>query len=272
MLCRPCAEEGSCSQTSLPDVSPASTDTVHSQQQQRSASCAFHATGTAAVLSLPSPPTPTKPAASRLPTSSSPPQFGRLFLDARLEAWLHREETFKGSRNGRMKGWKDEGKAPSTRFHSLQDSAVRRCAQLSPTHLLIPAPGTLCFLNSLLKGKKRGTDQNKYGSLDLARVSERNRVVVLTGGGWNSLGSAERLSLCSLSPSHGAACGLIAWFRHKYIILKWATLSGENRFTGCLSEVNDLRVRCWFLGVIAAFFTPLFSLPVWTEGSKLSCS
>lgn len=145
----------------------------------------------------------------------------------------------------RVKGW-GEGSHPliaNTRPHSLQGSATRRCAQLSPTHPLIPAPGTLCFLNSLLKGKKRRMDQNKYGSLDLARVSERNRVVVLTGGGWNSLGSAERLSLCSLSPSHGTACNLIVWFRHKYIILKWATLSGGTRFTGCLSEVNDLRVR-----------------------------
>lgn len=82
----------------------------------------------------------------------------------------------------------DEEKAPILRWLAL--------AAFSHTPSHPP-----CFLNLLLKEEKSRTDKNKHGSLNLAR----SRVVVSTEGGWNSLGSAECLSLCSLSLSHAAA-------------------------------------------------------------------
>lgn len=64
-------------------------------------------------------------------------------------------------------------------------------------------------------------------------------------------GSAARLSLCSLSPSRRRP-PYRSQFEHKYIILKWATLSGGKQIH---SEVNDpeLSVHFYLLPSVCPF-------------------
>lgn len=76
-------------------------------------------------------------------------------------------------------------------------------------------------------------------------------------------GSAELLSLCSLSPSQSTDqqhAPLSHDLDLNALFLSGQHSAGETRFTGCRSEVNDLRLNSWLSSHFFRFFMQLLSL------------
>ena len=117
------------------------------------------------------PPRPLLPRSPLLSHSIQSSQvWPSLWQDGGLNTWLHQRESSRGQEMKGREGLKGTRGIPCAHFHSLSgfqwDSA-----RGSLPHISTSQRQALCFLYSLLKGKKCSPYQNKYGSLGLDHVS-----------------------------------------------------------------------------------------------------